>query len=69
MIANRRRAGRKIRRQIAEIVRLDTAWRRDGKAEGRTENDLCWKLGIAYRAGLRVKVDRARDRNARRMGL
>ena len=60
MNASKRHAGRAIRR----IIRLDRAWRVGGKQGGRTENDLAWRLGQAYRAGYGPAAERARRQNA-----
>ena len=64
MNANKRRAGRAIRRAIRRIIRLDRAWVAGGRQEGRTENDLAMFLGRAYRAGFGPAAERARRRNA-----
>lgn len=61
MRASRRRQGRKIR----QVLRLDRAWREGGKREGRTENDLAWRMGQAYRMGVGPQMERARRRAAR----
>jgi hypothetical protein len=60
MSAARRARGKLVRR----VLRLDRAWRAEGKAEGRTANDLAWRLGQAYRAGLGPAAERARRRAA-----
>ncbi len=58
MTRSARRIGRIIRNApaaarpaLAEVAKLDRTWRQAGKAEGRTENRLAWKLGQAARAG------------------
>lgn len=61
MKASKRRQGRKIR----QVIRLDRAWRADGKCEGRTENHLAWRMGQAYRMGVGPQMERARRRAAR----
>jgi len=63
MNAKARRNGRTIRR----ILKLDRQWRTEGKREGRTENEMCWRMGQAYRAGLGTEMEAARRRQARRM--
>lgn len=59
-----RRDGRLIRK----IARLDLAWRRAGRQEGRLENRLAMELGRAARAGLGRKTRRVQIRNARSLG-
>lgn len=61
MKTEKRRQGRKIR----QVVRLDRAWRAEGKREGRTENALTWRMGQAYRMGVGAGMERARRRAAR----
>lgn len=61
MNADRRKQGRKIR----QVLRLDRAWRAGGRQEGRTENDLAWRMGQAYRMGVGADMERARRRAAR----
>jgi hypothetical protein len=59
-----RRNGRLIRK----IARLDMAWRKAGKVEGRVENRLAFELGNAARAGLGPKSRRVQCRNAAQLG-
>jgi hypothetical protein len=53
---------------IREIAKLDRAWRLAGKVEGKTENRLAWKLGIAARAGMGAKSRKVQSRSAARLG-
>lgn len=48
---------------VRKVAKLDKAWKKDGKAEGRTENDLAMHLGRAYRAGVGSAARRAQSRN------
>ncbi|GAA4699940.1 hypothetical protein [Phytohabitans rumicis] len=64
MNAEQRRRGRKIR----QVLRLDRAWRAEGKVEGRTENALAWRMGQAHRMGVGADMERARRRASRKAG-
>ena len=61
MNTDRRKLGRKVR----QVVRLHRAWDAEGRQEGRSENDLAWRLGQAYRMGVGPAAERARRRAAR----
>lgn len=51
-------------RMVRTAVRLDRAWKAEGKVEGKTENALAWRLGIAMRAGVTgSQLTRARRAN------
>jgi hypothetical protein len=64
-MSNEKRAKGKI---IRKVAKLDRTWRQEGKAEGRTENELARTLGVAARAGLGEKSREAQNRNAIRLG-
>ena len=55
-------------RIIRKVERLDMAWRRAGKPEGRIENRLTLELGNAARCGLGRKSRRVQCRNAAKLG-
>ena len=61
MNADRRRQGRKIR----QVLRLHREWVAGGRQQGRTENDLAWRMGQAYRMGVGAEMERARRRATR----
>jgi hypothetical protein len=61
MKTEKRHQGRKIR----QVVRLHRAWESEGRTEGRTENDLAWRMGQAYRMGVGADMERARRRATR----
>lgn len=62
---NERRAKGKLVRRVAK---LDRAWRAGGRTEGRTENELAFQLGNAYRAGVGPAARRVQNRNAAAVG-
>lgn len=62
---NAKRANGKL---IRKVEKLDRAWRLEGKAEGRTENELAFQLGNAARAGMGTKSRAAQNRSAARLG-
>lgn len=62
---NAKRANGKL---IRKVEKLDRAWRLEGKAEGRTENELAFQLGNAARAGMGTKSREAQNRSAARLG-
>lgn len=66
----RRRNGRLIRKSpiLARVARLDMAWRRTGKQEGRLENALAFELGQAGRAGFGDESRRVQCYNAAQLG-
>lgn len=53
---------------IRKVAKLDRAWRLAGKPEGRTANDLAWRLGQAARAGMGRRSRQVQNRNALRLG-
>jgi hypothetical protein len=53
---------------IRNIAKLDRAYRLAGKREGRTENRLAFKLGVAARAGMGRKSRQVQSRSAARLG-
>lgn len=53
---------------VRRVEKLDRAWRLEGKAEGRTENELAFQLGNAARAGLGDKSRQVQSRSAARLG-
>lgn len=59
-----KRAARLRGRKIRQVLRLDRAWRADGKSHGRTENELAWRMGQAYRMGVGPQMEEARRRAA-----
>lgn len=48
---------------IRKVAKLDRAWRAEGKAEGRTANELAFQMGNAYRAGVGPAARRAQRKN------
>lgn len=64
-MTNAKRANGKL---IRKVAKLDRTWRLEGKAEGRTENELARVLGVAARAGLGRKSRLAQNRSAARLG-
>jgi hypothetical protein len=64
-MTNAKRANGKL---IRKVAKLDRRWRLEGKAEGRTENELARVLGVAARAGLGAESRRAQCRSAARLG-
>lgn len=63
MNATKRRQGRKIR----QVLRLHGAWLEACRTEGRTENELAWRMGQAYRMGIGADMERARRRMTARV--
>jgi len=64
-MTNAKRANGKL---IRKVAKLDRRWRLEGKAEGRTENELARVLGVAARAGLGARSRQAQNRSAARLG-
>jgi hypothetical protein len=64
-MTNVKRANGKL---IRKVAKLDRAWRLEGKAEGRTENELARTLGVAARAGLGRRSREVQNRSAARLG-
>lgn len=53
---------------IRKVAKLDRRWRLEGKPEGRTANDLGWRLGQAARAGMGRRSRQVQNRNALALG-
>lgn len=60
------KTSRETGKLLRKVAKLDRRWRKEGKPEGRTANELSFHLGTAYRAGVGAKARRIQARNATR---